>query len=147
RARISSVTWIGLLIALFAMLVIRQTVSHFWPATTFTGALWKESLIWVSAVVLLILVRRGERLPFIDMVEIGPVGICHGDRVRGRGWRARGTHRLRTWPGLIAIRKTSPLVNHVDRRPRGRSRRIILSRICHRTPASSRAQPLRCGRN
>ena len=67
RARISSVTWIGLLIALFAMLVIRQTVSHFWPATTFTGALWKESLIWVSAIVLLILVRRGERLPFTSI--------------------------------------------------------------------------------
>ena len=49
------------------MLVIRQTVSHFWPATNFTGALWKESLIWVSAIVLLILVRRGERLPFISI--------------------------------------------------------------------------------
>jgi membrane protease YdiL (CAAX protease family) len=67
RARISSVTWIGLLIALFAMLVIRQTVSHFWPATTFTSALWKESLIWISAIVLLILVRRGEHLPFTSI--------------------------------------------------------------------------------
>jgi membrane protease YdiL (CAAX protease family) len=67
RARISSVTWIGLFIALFALLVIRQTVSNFCPTLTFTAALWKESLIWVSAFALLVLVRRGERLPFTSI--------------------------------------------------------------------------------
>ena len=65
--RSSSITWTGLLIALFALLVIRQTVSHFYPTLTFTAALWKESLIWVAAIALLILVRRGERLPFTSI--------------------------------------------------------------------------------
>lgn len=63
----SIVTWIGLCIALFAMLFIRQTVSHFWPTLTFTAALWKESLIWISVVALLLIVRRGERLPLTSI--------------------------------------------------------------------------------
>lgn len=67
RAPTSSVTYVGLIVSLFGMLVIRQAVSHFWPTLTFTAALWKESLIWVSALALLILVRRGERLPFTSI--------------------------------------------------------------------------------
>jgi membrane protease YdiL (CAAX protease family) len=63
-SRISSATWIGLFISLFGMLIIRQTVSYFWPTLTFTAAIWKESLIWLSAAVLLVVVRRGEGLPF-----------------------------------------------------------------------------------
>ena len=66
-ARSSRSTWIGLFIALFALLIIRQTVSHFWPTLTFTAALWKESLIWVSAIALLLLVRRGEGFPFTSI--------------------------------------------------------------------------------
>jgi len=57
-------TWIGLFLALFALLLIRQTVAYFSPTLTFTAAIWKESLIWISAIALLILVRRGEQLPF-----------------------------------------------------------------------------------
>ena len=49
------------------MLLVRQTVAYFSPTLTFTAAIWKESLIWVSAIVLLILVRRGERLPFTSV--------------------------------------------------------------------------------
>ncbi len=60
-------TWIGLFLSLFAMLLIRQAVSYFSPTLTFTAAIWKDSLIWVSAIVLLILVRRGERLPFTSI--------------------------------------------------------------------------------
>jgi len=45
------------------MLLIRQTVSCFLPTLTFTAAIWKESLIWLSAAALLLLVRRGEGLP------------------------------------------------------------------------------------
>ena len=60
----SRITYFGLFLSLFAMLLVRQTVAYVSPTLTFTAAIWKESLIWVSAIVLLILVRRGERLPF-----------------------------------------------------------------------------------
>src|SRR5436189_6360326 len=45
------------------MLLVRQAVSYFWPTLTFTAAIWKETLLWVSAITLLFIIRRGERLP------------------------------------------------------------------------------------
>jgi len=59
--------WIGLFLSLFAMLLVRQTVSYFSPTLTSTAAIWKESLIWASAIVLLVLIGRGERLPFTSV--------------------------------------------------------------------------------
>jgi membrane protease YdiL (CAAX protease family) len=70
RERVSGPTWIGLFLSLFAMLVARQAISYFSPTLTFTAALWKESLIWVSAAALLVVIRRGERLP-LTSVGIG----------------------------------------------------------------------------
>jgi len=67
KSAFRNATWIGLFLSLFAMLLVRQTVAYFSPTLTFTAAIWKESLIWVSAIVLLILVRRGERLPFTSV--------------------------------------------------------------------------------
>ncbi|MEP7014727.1 MAG: CPBP family intramembrane glutamic endopeptidase [Verrucomicrobiota bacterium] len=67
RPRISTVTWIGLFISLFGMLIARQAVSHFWPTLTFTAALWKESLIWLCAIAVLWIVRRGEGLPLTSI--------------------------------------------------------------------------------
>ena len=61
--KVSRATWVGLAIALFAMLGIRQVIAFFFPETTFTSALLKESLIWVSALALIVIVRRGEHLP------------------------------------------------------------------------------------
>ena len=61
--KVSRATWIGLFIALFGMLVIRQTVAFFIPGTTFTSAVIKEALIWVSAVTLIAIIQRGEHLP------------------------------------------------------------------------------------
>ena len=66
-AKASPITWIGLFLSLFGMLIVRQAVSYFWPNPTFTSAIWKESLIWLIAIILLILVRRGERLPFTSI--------------------------------------------------------------------------------
>lgn len=62
--KISKATWFGLFLALFGMLIARQTVSYFWPTLTFTAAIWKESLIWLCVIALIIIIRRGERLPF-----------------------------------------------------------------------------------
>jgi membrane protease YdiL (CAAX protease family) len=61
--KVSRATWVGLFISLFAMLVIRQAVAFFIPGITFTSAILKEALIWVSAVTLLVIIRRGEHLP------------------------------------------------------------------------------------
>src|SRR5207247_10658015 len=68
--RISRATWVGLFLSLFVMLIVRQSVSYFWPTLTFTAALWKESLIWLCAVTVLLVVRRGERLP-LSSIGIG----------------------------------------------------------------------------
>src|SRR5207249_9647100 len=56
-------TWAGLAISLFAMVVIRQVLVFFAPEITFASALLKEALIWLSAVALLVIIRRGEHLP------------------------------------------------------------------------------------
>jgi CAAX protease family protein len=62
-SRIPKITWLGLFVALFGMLIARQIVSVIWPTLTPTAAIWKELLIWFCAIVLLAIIRRGERLP------------------------------------------------------------------------------------
>jgi membrane protease YdiL (CAAX protease family) len=62
-AKVSRATWVGLAISLFAMVAIRQMIVFFVPETTFASALLKESLIWVSALALIVIIRRGEHLP------------------------------------------------------------------------------------
>jgi len=61
--KVSRATWAGLAISLFAMLAIRQLIAFFFPEPTFASALLKESLIWVSALALIAIIRRGEHLP------------------------------------------------------------------------------------
>jgi membrane protease YdiL (CAAX protease family) len=61
--KVSRATWAGLAISLFAMFAIRQVIAFFVPDTTFASALLKESLIWVSALALIVIIRRGEHLP------------------------------------------------------------------------------------
>ena len=53
--KVSRATWAGLAISLFAMVAIRQLFVFFVPETTFASAILKESLIWVSAVALILL--------------------------------------------------------------------------------------------
>jgi membrane protease YdiL (CAAX protease family) len=45
------------------MVAIRQVFVFFVPETTFASALLKEALIWLSAIVLILIVKRGEHLP------------------------------------------------------------------------------------
>jgi CAAX protease family protein len=61
--RVSRATWAGLAISLFAMVVIRQVFAFFVPEITFASAVLKEALIWVSALALIVIIRRGEHLP------------------------------------------------------------------------------------
>jgi CAAX protease family protein len=64
RRGISAITWFGLFIAIFGMLIARQVVSYFLPSMTFASSLWKELLMWLLVVLLFFIIRRGERLPF-----------------------------------------------------------------------------------
>jgi CAAX protease family protein len=59
----SRATWAGLAISLFAMVAIRQVFVFFVPEATFTSAILKEALIWLNAVALIVIIRRGEHLP------------------------------------------------------------------------------------
>ncbi len=63
-AKNTRATWLGLFLSLFAMVVIRQAFVFFVPEITFAGAILKETLIWANAAALLVIIRRGERLPF-----------------------------------------------------------------------------------
>jgi len=89
----SRVTWAGLFISLFAMVVIRQIFVFFVPEITFASAVLKEALIWLSAVTLLVIIRRGERLP---MRSIG-LGTA-------RWWKSI------LWGFVIAIVSTTAVV-------------------------------------
>jgi uncharacterized protein len=59
----SRATWAGLAISLFAMVAIRQAFVFFVPEPTFASAILKEALIWLNAVALIVIIRRGEHLP------------------------------------------------------------------------------------
>jgi membrane protease YdiL (CAAX protease family) len=61
------VTWFGLFIALFGMLIPRQIVNYVWPDPTLTSALIKEAAMWLVAIVLLVIIRKGERLPLTSI--------------------------------------------------------------------------------
>jgi membrane protease YdiL (CAAX protease family) len=61
--KVSPATWAGLAISLFALVVIRQAFVFFVPEPTFASAVLKETLIWLNAVALILIVRRGEHLP------------------------------------------------------------------------------------
>src|SRR4029077_15476978 len=67
--KVPRATWAGLAIALFAMVAIRQVFVFFVPDTTFASALLKEALIWVSALSLIVIMRRGEHSP------MGSIGL------------------------------------------------------------------------
>src|SRR5215510_4470130 len=58
--KVSPATWAGLAISLFAMVAIRQVFVFFVPETTFGSAVLKELLIWMSALALIVIIRRGE---------------------------------------------------------------------------------------
>src|SRR5919197_4394935 len=63
NTKVSRATWAGLAISLFAMVAIRQVFVFFVPETKFASAVLKEALIWVSALALIVIIRRGEHLP------------------------------------------------------------------------------------
>lgn len=62
--RISMFTWLGLGVALFGLIIVRQTVLYFSPTLTASAAVWNESLMWLCIGALCLIIRCGEKLPF-----------------------------------------------------------------------------------
>ncbi len=60
RTGSTAATWAGLSIALFGLLIVRWVVALFRPSFSFANTLWKEALIWLCAIALLVIIRRGE---------------------------------------------------------------------------------------
>src|ERR1700750_2848136 len=65
RAKISLFTYLGLFISLFGFILLRLAFRAFGTSTS--AGVWKEFAVWLSAALLLVLVRYGERLPFSSL--------------------------------------------------------------------------------
>lgn len=74
RPKAAAATWLGLFVALFGILIVRWAVSLFYPEFSFLATIWKESLIWVCVVALLLIIRRGEHLSFRS-VNLGTASL------------------------------------------------------------------------
>jgi membrane protease YdiL (CAAX protease family) len=60
KPRTSSVTWVGMFIALFGLLIVRSIAARYNPGSAFSAALEREALMWGCVVTLLLIVRKGE---------------------------------------------------------------------------------------
>jgi CAAX protease family protein len=70
----SVVTWLGLFVALFGLLIVRWAVTLFYPPLSAGGMAWKESLMWLCLIVLLFVIRRGEHLP-LRSIKLGTASV------------------------------------------------------------------------
>ncbi len=61
--RTAPATWLGLFVALFGMLIVRQVANVVWRDQNFTCAVIKEVGMWLVALVLLVIIKVGERQP------------------------------------------------------------------------------------
>lgn len=80
KRRLPGMTWLGLFIALFGMLIVRAAVYSVYQPYSFPAAAWRESLNWLCGVALLLIIRFGERLP------PGSVGIGRAPIKSSLGW-------------------------------------------------------------
>ena len=78
--RVSMFTWLGLGVALFGLIIVRQTVLYFSPTLTVSAAIWNESLMWLCIGALCLIIRRGEKLPFSS------VGLGTSRWSKSLGW-------------------------------------------------------------
>ncbi len=53
-------TWVGMFIALFGLLIVRSIAARYNPGSAFSMALEREGLMWACVVALLLIVRKGE---------------------------------------------------------------------------------------
>ena len=141
--RNSAPTWVGLFIALFGILIVRAAVYAFYPPHSFPAAAWRESLNWVCAIALLLIIRFGEHLPFRS------VGIGRATVKSSLAWG--GVIAVVCAVLAFAIAAADPLQRRVIGRglgeapslanyhycsPRRRARRTVLPWLRHRYPAT-----------
>jgi uncharacterized protein len=60
KPRTSAVTWVGMFIALFGLLVVRSIAGRCNLGSAFSIALEREALMWGCVVALILIVRKGE---------------------------------------------------------------------------------------
>ena len=152
--KVSRATWAGLAIALFAMVAIRQVFVFFVPETTFASAVLKEALIWVSALALIVIIRRSEHLP-MSSIRLGTarwwksilwgfaIAIVSAVAVVALAHLTGYGHG----PGSAAFEKLPLWLITAIVLPRRSRRGTILPRLRHRTVAPDWPRPLLVGGN
>jgi membrane protease YdiL (CAAX protease family) len=69
-----AISWLGLVLALLGMLIIRQAVGFLWPNLPLPAVILREALFWASGAGLILLIRKGERLP-LSSIGLGTRGL------------------------------------------------------------------------
>ena len=70
RSKISPFTWVGLFISLFGFIALRLTFRAFGVSNSMPADLCRELVIWIMAALLILLIRRGEKLP-LSSIRLG----------------------------------------------------------------------------
>jgi membrane protease YdiL (CAAX protease family) len=77
----STPTWIGIFIALFGILIVRQAIAYFFPTLPTVAVICRESLDWLCAIVVLFIVKKGEYQPLTSIgIGTSPIkrSLLHG---------------------------------------------------------------------
>src|ERR1700736_6816663 len=86
RSKISPLTWVGLFISLFGFIALRLAFRGFGVSNSIAAGVWKELAIWILAALLILLIRRGERLP-LSSIRLGVApwrqSLKHGATLAG----------------------------------------------------------------
>jgi len=70
RTKISLFTWVGLFISLFGFIALRLTFRALGVSNSIPADLCRELVIWIMAALLILLIRRGEKLP-LSSIRLG----------------------------------------------------------------------------
>jgi len=70
RSKISLFTWVGLFISLFGFIALRLTFRALGVSNSIPADLCRELVIWIMAALLILLIRRGEKLP-LSSIRLG----------------------------------------------------------------------------
>jgi hypothetical protein len=96
KPRPSAVTWVGMFIALFGLLIVRSIASRYNAGSPFSAALEKEALMWGCVVALVLIVRKGEHQAWTS------IGMGTSSAVRSILWGAIITAILGVVGGITA---------------------------------------------
>ncbi len=72
--RPSAVTWFGIFLALFGLLIVRSIATRYNSGSDFSIALEREALMWSCVVALILIIRKGEHQTW-DSIGIGTSSV------------------------------------------------------------------------